>query len=115
MPGHPTNLDKIGQGSTVLARDAVGGYLDIFFSRLSYFFSSSLSARRPNMGRKLSQSAFSFKQTIQPNSVSHVHTIISQTACDLLVGCFGLNSPLRQYFSLYRTVSQREGERREKS
>ena len=31
-----------------------------------------------------------------------------------LVGCFGLNGPLRQYFSLYRAVSQREEERREK-
>ena len=31
-----------------------------------------------------------------------------------LVGCFGLNGPLRQYFSLYRAVSQREGERDEK-
>ena len=31
-----------------------------------------------------------------------------------LVGCFGLNGPLRQYFSLYRSVSQREGERKEK-
>ena len=31
-----------------------------------------------------------------------------------LVGCFGFNGPLRQYFSLYRTVSQREGERRER-
>ena len=28
-----------------------------------------------------------------------------------LVDCFGFNSPLRQYFSLNRTVSQREGER----
>ena len=28
-----------------------------------------------------------------------------------LVGCFGLNGPLRQYFSLYRVVSQREGEK----
>ena len=27
---------------------------------------------------------------------------------------FGLNDPLRQYFSLYRFVSQREGERGEK-
>ena len=27
---------------------------------------------------------------------------------------FGLNDPLRQYFSLYRVVSQREGERKEK-
>ena len=31
-----------------------------------------------------------------------------------LVGCFGLSGPLRQYFSLYRAVSQREGERRER-
>ena len=28
-----------------------------------------------------------------------------------LVGCFGFNGPLRQYFSLYQAVSQREGER----
>ena len=31
-----------------------------------------------------------------------------------LVGCFGFNGPLRQYFSLYRAVSQKEGERGEK-
>ena len=31
-----------------------------------------------------------------------------------LVGCFGFNGSLRQYFSLYRAVSQREGEREEK-
>ena len=31
-----------------------------------------------------------------------------------LVGCFGLNGPLRQYFSLYRAVSQREGDRKGK-
>ena len=29
-----------------------------------------------------------------------------------LVGCFGLNGPLRQYFSLCRAVSLREGERK---
>ena len=27
-----------------------------------------------------------------------------------LVGCFGFNGPLRQYFSLYRAVFQRKGE-----
>ena len=32
---------------------------------------------------------------------------------DWLVGCFGFNGPLRQYFSLYRAISQREGERKE--
>ena len=31
-----------------------------------------------------------------------------------LVGCFGLHGPLRQYFSLYRAVSHREGDRKEK-
>ena len=31
-----------------------------------------------------------------------------------LVGCFGFNGPLRQYFSLYRAVFQRKGEREEK-
>ena len=33
---------------------------------------------------------------------------------DWLVGCFGLNGPLRQYFSLYWAVSHGEGEREEK-
>ena len=33
---------------------------------------------------------------------------------DWLVGCFGLNGPLIQYFSLYQAVSQREGERKGK-
>ena len=36
------------------------------------------------------------------------------SSCQWLVGCFGFNGPLRQYFSLYRAVSQREGEREEK-
>ena len=31
-----------------------------------------------------------------------------------LVGCFGFNGPLRQYFSLYQAASQREGEIGEK-
>ena len=31
-----------------------------------------------------------------------------------LIGCLRLYGPLRQYFSLYRAVSQREGERKER-
>ena len=38
---------------------------------------------------------------------------ISIVIFGLLVG-FGFNGPLRQYFSLYRAVSQREGERGKK-
>ena len=46
-------------------------------------------------------------------------TMIFSKVCILgeigwLVGCFGLSGPLRQYFSLYRAVSQRDGERGEK-
>ena len=32
----------------------------------------------------------------------------------MMVGCSGFNGPLKQYFSLYRAVSQREGERGER-
>ena len=32
----------------------------------------------------------------------------------LVVGCLRLNGPLRQHFSLYRAVSQREGERKDR-
>ena len=44
--------------------------------------------------------------------ISKGHSITSNPS-GWLVGCFGLNGPLRQYFSLYRAVSQREVERRE--
>ena len=54
-------------------------------------------------------------------SINHADCRISNTfvTYDIfsdgwLVGCFGLNGPLRQYFSLYRAVSQREEERKEK-
>ena len=42
------------------------------------------------------------------------HVSFSNWLVGWLVGCFGFNDPLRQYFSLYRAVSQREGEREEK-
>ena len=38
----------------------------------------------------------------------HIHTDLTCFIEDFwLVGCFGFNGPFRQYFSLYRTVSQR--------
>ena len=42
-------------------------------------------------------------------SMSSASLSISYCVISILVGCFGVNSPLRQYFSLYRAVSQREG------
>ena len=44
----------------------------------------------------------------KPDNLRHDHALIIW-----LVG-FGFNGPLRQYFSLYRAVSQREGERGKK-
>ena len=44
---------------------------------------------------------------------STVNPLIPKLVVGWLVGCFGLNGPLKQYFSLYRAVSQREGERKE--
>ena len=40
--------------------------------------------------------------------------ICCDPSLDWLVGSLGFNDPLRQYFSLYQAVSQREGERGEK-
>ena len=49
--------------------------------------------------------------TIDPKRASEKNKPLNES---WLVGCFGFNGPLRQYFSLYRAVSQREGERGEK-
>ena len=38
-----------------------------------------------------------------------IRTPVIRTCWYLLVCCFGFNGPFRQYFSLYRAVSQREG------
>ena len=46
-------------------------------------------------------------------TLSHNYSL-PQFKVVMLVGWFGLNGPLRQYFSLYRAVSEREGERKEK-
>ena len=39
----------VGQGPIAFAVGAGGGYLDIFFSRLSFLLSFSLSGRRPDI------------------------------------------------------------------
>ena len=58
---------------------------------------------------------FSYHISEQPNERQRINLLLlSEDAAEnqtKLVGCFGFNGPLRQYFSLYRAVSQREGER----
>ena len=66
--------------------------------------------------------AFTLSELVDAFKISHdtatgpdeVHYQMLKHLPDWLVGCFGFNGPLRQYFSLYRAVSQREGEREEK-
>ena len=55
-----------------------------------------------------------FAELIDEHTSALTFVIASHFWGWLLNGCFGLNGPLRQYFSLYRAVSQREGERKEK-
>ena len=44
----------------------------------------------------------------------HLSFLLLSLSLGWLVDCFGFNGPLRQYFSLYRAVSKREGEKGEK-
>ena len=79
----------------------------------------SLSRRLPERGRKKRETiSETGKLSEQPQLAPTASTVgpcptIIQTE-SWLVGCFGFNGPLRQYSSLYRAVSQREGERGEK-
>ena len=49
-----------------------------------------------------------------PLTITLANEYPSSNETSKLVGCFVFSGPLRQYFSLCRAVSQREGEREEK-
>ena len=69
VPGRPTVWIIVGQGPTALAGGAGGGCLDIFFSRLSFLFSYSLSlGDGPIKTEILSQRAVKPKSTNQPTT-----------------------------------------------
>ena len=117
VPGRPTIWITVRQGPTALAVGARGGYLDIFTLVYPFF---PLSPTLWETGRY--RLKYCLKGPLNPKPTKQ------KSICTLrgLVGCFGLNGPLigwlvvgfngplRQNFSLYRTVSQREGERGEK-
>ena len=64
-----------------------------------------------NFGQFLAAACYSVHPEFKQNNyISILYTVKPAHT----VGCFGFNGPLRQYFSLYRAVSQREGERKEK-
>ena len=49
VPGRPTNLERVGQGPSVLAVGAGGGCLDIFSLVYHFSFFLPLSGRRPDI------------------------------------------------------------------
>ena len=88
--------------------------MNVEYSYIFYTFFKNLQ----EMKVKPPLCLFKIYHMYDPVSVKkNVHMYTSPKLCetlDWLVGCFGLNGPLRQYFSLCRAISQREGERKEK-
>ena len=107
----------VGQGPIALAIGAGGGCLDIF--SLNYHF-SFLSPSLWEMARY--RLKYCLKGPLNPQKPNHkpnfptfdFGTELSGRKLIRLVGCFRLSGPLKQYSSLYRTVSQREGEEERK-
>ena len=117
--GRPTIWITVGQEPTALAVGAGGGCLDIF--TLIYPFSPLSPSLWETARYRLKYCLKGPLNPKQPTNQSK-ECICMQLVCfqvgrfgnyyelGWLVG-FGFNGPLRQYFSLYRAVSQREGER----
>ena len=81
--------------------------------RLQYCLKGPLNPKQPTNQRLVSQGSWVRYPVWQHTSVSP-SAFSRRAVVGWLVGCFGFNGPLRQYFSLYQAVSQREGEREEK-
>ena len=104
VPGRPTIWITVGQGPTALVVGAGGGCLDFLLSSILF---STLSPSLWETARY--RLKYCLKGPLNPKQPTNQFT----RGFGWLVG-FGLNGPLRQYFSLYRPVSQREGERGKK-
>ena len=105
VPWRPTIRMIVGQGPIALAVSAGGVCLDIF--SLHYPFSYLLPLWGWSVGAKV------WGKPPVPGRPTTLDYSRSRVWFGWF-GCFGFNGPLRQYFSLYRAVSQREGERRER-
>ena len=87
-------------------------------SSLSILWEIDLNAEQPwGNDPEIQKTAVGVHQSDTPSihAPSHSHLNLKIKITSWLVGCFGFNGPLRQYFSLYRAVSQKEGERKRKN
>ena len=108
VPGRPTIWMIVGQRPIALAVGAGGRLFRHFHSPLSFLSSFPLS-----LGDGLIKTEILSQRAVNPNTTNQPILLVLRVEF-WLVGCFGLNGPLRQYLNLYRAVSQREGERKEK-
>ena len=97
--GRPRIWITVGQGPIALAVGA-GGVLWTIFT-LIYPFSPLFPSLWGSVRYRLKCCLKGPLNPKQPKQYIHFD-------------CYGLNDPLRQYFSLYRAVSQKVGERKEK-
>ena len=72
---------------------------------------TSHSPEREGEGKEIDQIDERKKPKQPPSCTCCMHSRSLHYFYPILVGCFGFNGPLGQYFSLYRAVSQRGGER----
>ena len=112
VPERPTIWITVGQVPTALAVGAGGGggCLDIF--TLIYPV-SPLSPSLWETVRYILKYCLKGPLNQKKKKKHQTNQLVFRWLVGWLVG-FGFNGPLRQYFSLYRAVSQREGERGKK-
>ena len=130
VPGRPTIWITVGQGPTALAVGAGWGCLDVFTLiypffplspslwetaqyRLKYCLKGPLNPNQPTTNQ-LRTGLYGGGAMVLGKLQAPERPIYLNYIVGWLVGCFGFNGPLRQYFSLYRAVSQREREKEER-
>ena len=116
VPGRPTILITVGQGPIALAVGAGGGGLDILLSSILSLLSPSLWETARYRLKYCLKGPLNPKPTNQPTNQRAVKpkttkSLVNHFSFLWLVGSFRLNGPLIQYFSLYKAVSHREGEK----
>ena len=112
VPERPTNMD-LSMARAFCACSRCGWGLFVHFVLL-YLFSLLSPSLYETARYRLKYCPKGPLSPKQPTNKPTQFRNILYAKTNWLVGCFGLNGPLRQYFSLYRAVSQREGERKEK-
>ena len=99
VPGRPTILITVGHGPIALS----ASLWETARYRLKYCLKGPLNPKQPT--NQLSPLRCDKVAFILRGHADSRSDAIKYVYIGWLVGCFGFNGPLRQYFSLYRAVS----------